>query len=89
MRKNLYCKISTLYDIIRNHEKEGICNGSTNTTISNSDELWKAADPFTFQVGTGADSNSTITVETGFVIPIIDLNICSKVNSNVIWIVKF
>ena len=58
---------NTGYDIIT--------NGGTNTTISNSDELWKAADPFTFQVGTGADSNSTITVETGFVIPIIDLNI--------------
>ena len=58
---------NTGYDIIT--------NGGTNTTISNSDELWKAADPFTFQVGSGADENSSITVETGFVIPIIDLNI--------------
>ncbi len=52
-----------------------ITNGGTNTTITNCNELWKEADPFVFQVGTEANSNSTIEVSTGFVIPIIDLNV--------------
>ena len=52
-----------------------ITNGGTNTTISNCNELWKEADPFLFQVGTGVGANSAIEVSTGFVIPIIDLNI--------------
>ncbi len=52
-----------------------ITNGGTNTTISNCNELWKEADPFLFQVGTEIGANSAIEVSTGFVIPIIDLNI--------------
>ena len=52
-----------------------IANSGTNTTISNCDILHKEADPFVFQVGTEANSNSTIEVSTGFVLPILGVDI--------------
>lgn len=52
-----------------------IANSATNTTITNCDELWKEADPFSFQVGTEANDISRITVSTGFTIPVIGIDI--------------
>ena len=54
-----------------------IANSGTNTTISNCSELWKEADPFSFQVGTEANEISRITVSTGFTIPVIGIDISS------------
>ena len=52
-----------------------VSNGGTNTTIANCNELWKEPEPFVFQVGTEANANSTISVSTGFTLPVFDINI--------------